>query len=373
MEKGILDGIRVIDFGRVLSAPYGTLMLADLGADVVKIERPEGGDDTRSFGPPFSGGISTYFLSVNRGKRSVALDLKSEDGLLSARRLALSADVLVENFRPGVMERLGLGPAELCSSNPGLVYASITGFGRDSDEPGYDLMVQGLSGVPSLTGPPDGEPYKCGASIADLVSGMNLSQAVLAALLRRERTGRGAVVDVPMMDGMLSLLTYHAGAHLNGGQEPTRMGNGHSSIHPFRPYAAADGHINICVGNDRIFRKLCKALGMEWAADPRFSSNPDRVANRLALDALLEPVVAGWEKVPLRSLLRDHGVPCDFVRTVPEALSDARLLSHPHPSGDGVFQSLPLPFHIGGEPRGAARRAPLLGEHTEEVLSEWLS
>ena len=219
-----LEGIRVVDFGRVLSAPYGTMQLADLGADVVKIEHPQYGDDTRSFGPPFVRDVSTYFVSINRGKRSIALDLKDSDNVNIVKQLIAVADVVVENFRPGVMKKLGLDYETLSTEYPQLVYCSLSGFGQEHpDKPGYDLMMQGLSGIPSITGPVDGAPFKCGASIADLIAGHNVTQGILAALFRRERTGKGGYVDVSMMDGMLSLLTYHASAYVNGGQEPQRQ------------------------------------------------------------------------------------------------------------------------------------------------------
>ena len=374
MSEGPLKGIRILDFGRVLSAPYATLHLADLGADVVKVEHPNGGDDTRSFGPPFVGGLSTYFLSVNRGKRSIVLDLKTEEGRSKARALALKSDVVIENFRPDVMAKLGLGYEELCLENPSLIYASLSGFGHQRpDKPGYDLMIQGLSGIPSITGPVDGEPYKCGAAIADLVAGMNLVQGVLAALFRRERTGRGGFVDVSMIDGMRSLLTYHAGAYLNAGFLPQKMGNGHPSIHPFRSYLTADGLLNICVGNDRIFSRLAKALGHpQWAQDERFKSNPQRVANRNELNDLLEPLFLQKNRADWEDIMSRHGVPVARMATIPEALDGVECVEHSYSKDEVKIKSLPLPFGIDKEPRGAKKRAPLLGEHTEEVCSEWL-
>ncbi len=369
-----LDGVRVLDFGRVLSAPYGTMVLADLGADVVKIEHPKGGDDTRSFGPPFVRGVSTYFLSINRGKRSVALDLKKTGDLEIARRLALSADVLIENFRPGVMDRLGLGADSLFKEHPRLIYCSLTGFGKGDDRPGYDLMMQGLSGIPSITGPAGGEPYKCGASIADLVGGMNIVQGVLAALYRRERTGVGGYVDVSMMDGMLSLLTYHASALINADVVPNRMGNGHPSIHPFQPYQCSDGYLTICVGNDKLFRALSKALGHPgWAEDRRFTTNPKRVENRQALDELLEPIFRSKGKNAWKEELTEHGIPVDIVATIPEALQTANLIENLHPDEKTTVQTLQLPFGLDEEPRGSSRKAPKLGEHNAEVLQEWLN
>jgi crotonobetainyl-CoA:carnitine CoA-transferase CaiB-like acyl-CoA transferase len=373
-----LTGIRILDFGRVLSAPYGTMMLADLGADVVKVEHPKNGDDTRSFGPPFVHGISSYFLSINRGKRSITLNLKDPTDRDIAISLADHADVIVENFRPGVMDKLGLGASVLREKNRRLIYASLSGYGRDKSAPGYDLMMQGLSGIPSITGPVDGVPYKCGASIADLVAGLNLSQGILAALYRRERTGEGGIVDVPMMDGQLSLLTYHASAYLNAGVVPRRMGNGHPSIHPFQPYECTDGFLNICVGNDRIFVGLSRAMEHEeWSTEPRFSTNPARVAHREELDNLLKPKFLAETRMFWKKRLNECGVPADIVADIPDALAAAKkrgsVVSHPHPISEGeMVYTLPLPYKLDGAPRSASKRAPRLGEHRDEVLLDWL-
>ena len=368
-----LSGLRVLDFSRVLSGPYASMILADLGADVVKIEDPRAGDDTRAFGPPYLDGVSTYFLSINRGKRSVTLDLKDPAHVARALALAATADVVLENFRPGVMARLGLGPDVLRAQNPRLIYCAISGFGMDSDRPGYDLMVQGLSGIPSLTGEADGPPYKCGASIADLVSGQNAVQGILAALLRRASTGEGGVVDVPMLDGQLALLTYHASAWLNAGRAPGRIGNHHPSIHPFSAYATADGHLNLAVGNDRLWGAFCKAVARpDWASDARFLTNRSRVEHRAAVDALLRPLFLSRDTAAWVALLDAAGVPCGPMRTVPEALADAALVSHPHPDTGAPVRTVALPWILSDAPRASERRAPRLGEHTDEVLADWL-
>ena len=373
--KGILKNIKVLDFGRVLSAPYATLYLADLGADVVKIEEPNLGDDTRSFGPPFVEDISTYFLSINRGKRSITLDMKCPKNQEIAQKLALQADVLVENFRSDVMDKFNMGADILLKKNPRLIYASLTGFGKLSKKPGYDLLIQGLSGITSLNGPVGGENYKYPASIADLIAGMNLTQAILAALYRREQTGKGGIIDVPMIDSIQSLLTYHASAYLNAGFQPKRMGNGHPSIHPFRPYQTKNGQLNLCVGNDRIFGKLCLVLERkDLLQDHRFSNNPKRVQHREELNRLLQPIFLQRSKEEWREILQDGGVPCDIVATVPEALQEAHIVEHEHPNGPKCrpVKTLGLPFSIDGEPRSASRRAPRLNEHYKEVLEDWL-
>ncbi|MGB0639716.1 MAG: CaiB/BaiF CoA transferase family protein [Myxococcota bacterium] len=368
-----LTGVRVLDFSRVLAGPYATMYFADLGADVVKVERPGSGDDTRSFGPPFSQGVSTYFLSVNRGKRSIELDLKSEAGRKTAIDLAAQADVVIENFRPGVMKRLGLGPEALRTSNPKLIYCSISGFGRDVERAGYDLVIQGMSGIPSITGGADGVPTKCGASIADLVTGLNAVQGILAALYRRERTGEGGVVDVPMIDGQAALLTYHASGFLNAGSVPGRLGNHHPSIHPYGSYSAEDGFLNVAVGNDRLFVAFAAALGHpQWATDPRFLKNADRVANRAELDEMISVVLCTKTVEAWCTCLEAAGVPAGPINTVAQALQQVDLVEHEHPGGSGTVQTVALPYRLDGAPRAADLPPPKLGAHTEQVLKEWL-
>lgn len=367
-----LDGIRVLDFSRVLAGPYGSMCLADLGADVVKIERPDGGDDTRAFGPPFADGVSTYFLSVNRGKRSIQLDLKSAADIERVLALVDVADVVLENFRPGVMDRLGLGPDVLRARNPRLVYCSISGFGRTVPRAGYDLVLQGMSGIPSLTGAPDGQPAKCGASVADLVTGLNAVQAILAALYRRERSGKGALLDVPMIDGQVSLLTYHASALLNAGKEPERLGNHHPSIHPYGTYRAQDGYLNLAIGNDGLWRRFTAVVGgLEWTTDARFATNAKRVVHRAELDPLIDEVLAkdtvsGW-----CDRLGEAGVPAGPINSVAQALEMVDLVEHAHPSGSGTISSAPLPYRMDDAPRFHPRRPPRLGEHTDAVIDEW--
>ena len=369
-----LHGVRVLDFTRVLAGPYGSMHLADLGADVVKVEHPSGGDDTRSYGPPFQAGVSTYFLSVNRGKRSVTLDLKNPDDRATARALALQADVVFENFRPGVMARLGLDADTLRAEKPSLICCTIRAFAdADDPRPGYDLMIQGLSGIPSITGPVQGEPYKCGASIADMSSGMHAVQAICAALLHRERTGEGASIVIPLMDSQRSLLSYHASAWLNGGVPSQRRGNHHPSIHPFCVLPTADGHICLCIGNDKLWRAFCVVAGAPGlGTDPRFETNRLRVANRAALDAWLEPTVAARTLDDWLQSLAAAGVPAGPMRSVEDALSDADLVEHPHPTSGAPVRSLPLPMLIDGQRPTAAGAPSLLGADTDAVLADWL-
>lgn len=273
---GALSGIVVADFGRVLAGPYMTMLLADLGADVIKIERPGSGDDTRAWGPPFAGGEATYFLGVNRNKRSVTLDLTDPGDLAAARAIVDRADVLVENFRPGTMEKLGLGYEDVRAGNPGLVYCSVTGFGTGEGArlPGYDLLVQAMGGLMSVTGEPDGEGTKAGVALVDVITGLHAGLGVLAALRHRERTGEGQRVEVSLLSSLLSALTNQAAAHLGAGVVPRAMGNRHPSIAPYEVFEAADRPMVLAVGNDRQFRALCERLGLPGlAGDARFATN----------------------------------------------------------------------------------------------------
>jgi len=365
-----LAGIKILDLSRVLSGPYATMTLADMGADVVKVERPESGDDTRAFGPPFVDGVSTYFMSVNRGKRSICLDLKKPRDKEILIRLAEKADCLVENFRPGVMDRLGLGKEDMQAINPRLIYCSIAGFGSENDGPGYDVMIQGLSGIPSITG--DGtQPLKCGASIADLVSGMNAVQGILAALYRREREGSGGFVDISMLDGQLSLLTYHASAYLNGGVAPKALGNSHPSIHPFGTFKTSDGFVNIAIGNDRLFSKFCEGVGVEWDKEQNFSTNAARVENRSSLQLLMNQLIVGCSTEYWCEALSKLGIPNGEVRTVPEALVSARIVEHKHSNGRDTVRSIASPVNISDSISCADLPPPDLGEHQADVLRDW--
>jgi crotonobetainyl-CoA:carnitine CoA-transferase CaiB-like acyl-CoA transferase len=302
---GALDGVKVLDFSRVLAGPFATMMLGDLGADVIKVERPDGGDETRSWGPPFDArGQATYFLSVNRNKRSLVLDRRDETDLASARELALGADVLVENFRPGLMAGLGLAYEDLQPENPGLVYCSITGFGPDQGArlPGYDLLVQALGGLMSITGERDRDPQKVGVALVDILTGLFATSGILAALRHRDRSGQGQKVEVSLLASLLAALVNQGSAYTAGGVVPHRMGNAHPSISPYELYDARDGQLVIAVGNDRQFRALCETIGRpELAEDARFATNTDRVANRVELReeldrALLEQPAAHWSE-----------------------------------------------------------------------------
>jgi crotonobetainyl-CoA:carnitine CoA-transferase CaiB-like acyl-CoA transferase len=325
-----LDGVRVVDLSRVLAGPLATMLLADLGAEVVKVERPGTGDDTRAWGPPHDAtGMATYFAAVNRGKRSVVLDLRSPEGVARARELVAGADVVVENFRPGVMERLGLGPDALRAEHPRLVWCSITGFGAGEGAalPGYDLLVQALGGLMSITGEPDGEPQKVGVALVDVVCGLFATVGVLAALRHRDATGEGQRVEVDLLSSLLAALVNQSSAFTVAGEVPGRMGNAHPSIAPYELLATADGPLVLAVGTDRQFRALAEVLGApELADDPRFAHNPDRVAHRDALTAVLETRLAAHPASAWAARLRDAGVPAGEVNDIAGAFALAEQL-----------------------------------------------
>jgi formyl-CoA transferase len=376
-----LQGVKVLDFCRVVSGPFATMQLGDLGADVVKVEEPGLGDEARTYGPPFVGGESAYFLSVNRNKRSCAIDLKADAGRELARRMASAADVVIENFRPGTMERLGLGYEALREGNRRLIYCGISGFGRtgsDASRPGYDLILQGESGVMDITGEPDGPPMKVGTSIADLVTGLYAAQAVLAALRQRDRTGQGGRVDVSMLDAMASLLTFNAGLYFASGTSPKRRGNAHPTISPYETFQASDGWINVGVANDRFWALFCTAIGRpELREDGRFAHAPDRAASRLELKAILDPVFAAKPRDYWTDVLGKAGIPCGAIRTVGEvceapqlsARGVSRALEHP---AAGTVRYLASAIRFDDQAPPDASPAPMLGEHAEDVLAEWL-
>ena len=369
-----LDGIMVLDLTRVLSGPYCTMLLADMGARVVKIEQPGKGDDTRAWGPPFLEGESAYFLSINRNKESVTLDFKHPEGRSILDRLVARADVLVENFRPGTLGKLGLDYRTLAARHPRLVYCSVSGFGQTgprTKEPGYDAVMQGEGGLMSITGSADGPPYRLGVAIADIVSGMFAAYGVAMALLARERTGKGQEVDVAMLDAVTALLTYQAGNFFASGKVPTRLGNRHPSIVPYETFAASDGDFVLAVGNDDQWRRFCAVA--ELPEDPRFATNRQRVT---AYDEL-RPFVADR----LRTRPRQHwierlntaGVPCGSVRNLQELFDDPQLearemIARVEHATIGQLRTLGVNVKLSDTP-GAVRSAPpTLGQHTDAVL-----
>jgi crotonobetainyl-CoA:carnitine CoA-transferase CaiB-like acyl-CoA transferase len=369
-----LEGVRVLDLSRVLAGPYATMVLGDLGADVLKVEHPERGDDTRHWGPPFAGGESAYFLSVNRNKRSIGVDLKDPEGLGRVEKLAAGADVVIENWRRGALEKLGLGYEKLKSANPDLVYCSITGFGPgpDEDRPGYDFLVQARGGVMGITGQPGGEPTKVGVAIADIVCGLFASNAILAALYRRSVTGEGARIEVPLFESTLGWLANRGQEYLTSGEDTGLIGNAHPSIVPYQTFDASDKPLVVAVGNNTQFARMCVIIGRpELAEDERFATNPDRVANREALISELQREFAGRTAEEWADGLRDAGVPSGPVNTLADVLADEHLLGSgmlqdlDHPSA-GHLEMLASPILIDGERLSIRRPPPTLGQHTEE-------
>ncbi len=379
-SRAPLAGVRVIDFTRILAGPFGSMFLGDMGAEVIKVEEPAKGDDTRGW-PPFVGGEATYFLSVNRNKKSLTLNLKAPEGQAILRKLIARADVVLENFRPGTMERLGFGYERLRAVNRRLVYCSISGFGESGPEasrPGYDLIVQGESGIMDLTGFPDGPPVKVGNSIADLVAGMAAAQGITLALLARGRTGRGQKVEIGMLDVMASLLTYQAGLYWNGGGRPSRRGNQHPSIVPYEVFRARDAYLTLGVANSSLWEKTCRALGREdLARDPRFDSETNRVTNRDALIAILNDLLAARPADEWLARLEQAGVPAGRIRTVAEVCESPHLKARGmvvklrHPKA-GAITVMGVPVRLWQTPGAATAPPPLLGQHTEEILTRLL-
>ena len=369
-----LAGVRILDLSRILAGPYATMMLADLGAEVIKIE-PPGGDDTRTWGPPFGGGEAAYFLAVNRGKKSVVLNLKTEEGSAALAGLIASSDVLVENFRPGTLARLGFAPAEVQGRHPRLIWCSVSAYGQYgplSSKPGYDAVMQGEAGWMGLTGPPEGPPTKLGASLADICAGMMASSGILAALFARERDGRGRRVDVALFDSVVATLCYQAQGYLLTGEEPVRSGNNHPSLTPYESFEAADGHVIVAVGNDALWKRFCAVAAPELDR-PEFEKNPDRVHRRSELRALLEPVFRSREVAEWEGLLDEAGIPVGRVRSVAEILNSPQLrargmvVDREHPS-IGSLRLVGSPVQFDGENHTASLPPPLRGEHTGEVL-----
>lgn len=380
-KNGPLAGIRVLDLTRVLAGPYCTMFLGDLGAEVVKVEQPGVGDDTRGWGPPFAGGESAYFLCINRNKKSITIDLKSQDGLTLVRRLVEQADVLIENFRPGMMEKFGLGEKDLRAANPKLIYASLSGFGADgpmSGVPGYDLIVQAWGGLMSITGMPDGEPTKVGVAIMDLVAGLMLGKAIAAALFAREKLGVGQKIDTSLLEAEVASLINVGSNYLIAGTIPRRWGNAHPTIVPYQSFQTADGFLVLGVASEGIWRRFCPAIGRaDLADDPRFAKNADRVGNRAALIALLADLFKTRSTAVWLKILNDAEVPSAPVQTIdqvfnaPQVRHREMLVEVDHPTvGNLRMAGVPVKFSV--TPASIRLPPPLLGQHTDEVLASWL-
>jgi crotonobetainyl-CoA:carnitine CoA-transferase CaiB-like acyl-CoA transferase len=373
-----LDGIRVVDLTRVLSGPYCTMHLGDLGAEVIKVERPGEGDDTRAFAPPFQGDQAAYFLSVNRNKKSITLDMKSERGKEVLWRLIEVSDVVVENFRPGAMDRLGLGYEAVKARRPAMVYCSISGFGDtgiQKDRPGYDVIVQGEAGIMDITGPRDGAPHKVGVAIADLVSGLNASQGILAALYTRQSTGLGQHVRISMYEAVAALLTFNASIYYATGDSPRRRGNEHPTIVPYETFEAADGWINLGVANDDLWQRFCAAAErQDLKTDARFARASDRVRNREVLVPLVKTIIKQRSRDEWLKRLDKAGVPSGAIRTVGEVCESEVLEARgmvaemQHPSA-GIVKGIKSAMHLSHTPLDAYAPPPRLGEHTREILT----
>lgn len=389
-DPSALAGVKVLDLSRILAGPSATQMLADLGADVVKVENPMGGDDTRSWGPPFiedDKGVrseAAYFACCNRNKRSVSLDFTTEEGAQSARALASKADILVENFKPGGLQKYGLDYESLKALNPGLIYCSITGFGQSgpyANRPGYDFLIQGMGGLMSITGQPDGspgaEPVKVGVAICDLFTGLNAVSAILAALYYRTHSGKGQHIDCSLLDCQVAMLANQSSNWLNCGITPQRMGNNHPSIVPYRVFAVADGHVIINCGNDGQFSRLCAVLKVpEMAEDARFKTNEARCDNRALTDQTIADLLASYEKQALISLLEEANVPCGPINDIPAIFADSHLqhrqMEVELERGDGTaFKGVAYPPKLSKTPARYNSSPPQLGVHSQAVFKEW--
>jgi len=387
-----LEGLKVLELARILAGPWVGQLLADLGADVVKVERPGAGDDTRAWGPPFveaedGGDLSAaYFHSCNRGKRSIAADFETPEGQELVRRLAAHADVVIENFKVGGLRKYGLDYESLKQVNPRLVYCSITGFGQDgpyASRAGYDFMIQGMGGIMDLTGDPDGEPHKIGVAYVDIFTGVYSVVGILAALRKRDATGEGAHLDMALLDVQTSVLANQALNYLVSGKAPRRMGNAHPNIVPYQVFPVADGHVIVAVGNDGQFARLVAVLGRpELAQDERFRSNAGRVGHRAELAPLLSGLTVTFTRDDLLAALERQGVPAGPINTVADVFADPQVIARgmkielpSEAAKGGAIPSVRSPIVVDGQPMAAERPSPRLGEHTDEVLSDpsWMA
>ena len=383
-----LQGIRVLDLTRALAGPYCTMMLGDLGADVIKVERPGRGDDSRGWGPPFVGepfgpyaGESAYFIAANRNKRSITVNLKSAEGQEIVRRLAGVSDVMVENYRTGVLDNMGLGYDDLHALNPRLVYCSISGYGRTgpyAKRPGYDFIIQAEGGLMGIIGPEEGTPYRVGVPIIDINSGMFAATAILAALHARSQTGEGQLVDVSLLDTVVALLTNVGSNYLVGGVEPRRLGNAHPNIAPYEAFRARDRWFALAAANQKQWATLCAAIGCpELVDDPRFATNGDRVANRPALLEALNDAFAARDADEWMAVLQEAGLPCGPINTIPDVFEHPQAqvrglaVEAQHPTA-GPVKLTGFPYKLSQTPAEVRQAPPMLGQHTEEVLTEVL-
>jgi len=380
-NNGPLAGIRVLDLTRVLAGPYCTMFLGDLGAEIVKVEQPGIGDDTRGWGPPFAGGESAYFLCTNRNKKSVTIDFKAPEGLDLIRKLAQQADVFIENFRPGALDRVGLGEKTLREAHPKLIYASLSGFGADgpmADIPGYDLIVQAWGGLMSITGTEESGPLKVGVAIIDLVAGLMLGKGIVAALYAREKTGAGQKIDTSLLEAEVAALINAGSNYLIGGNVPGRWGNAHPSIVPYQSFQTADSYLVLGAASESIWKRLCPAVGRpDLADDPRFAKNADRVENRKLLIDVLAEIFRTRRTSEWVTALSEADVPCAPVQTIdqvfaaPQVLHRNMLVDVEHPTA-GKIKLAGIPVKLSATPASVRLPPPLLGQHNGDVLASWL-
>ncbi len=384
MSNSPLHGIKVLDLSRILAGPSATQILGDLGADVVKLEKPGEGDDTRRWGPPYleQSAESAYYLSCNRNKRSVALDFTTPDGQKLVQKLAAQADVLIENYKVGTLARYGLDYVSLSHINPRLVYCSLTGFGQTgpyAHRAGYDFMIQGMGGIMSLTGEPDGAPMKVGVAVADMMAGLYAVTGILAALQARHTSGTGQHIDLALLDTQVAWLGNMGQYYLTSGQLPDRVGNAHPTIVPYEVFAVADGHIILAIGNDSQFAKFCHFAGRaDWAVDVRFATNPARVTHRETLLPLLRPVMLTKSKAEWLSGLEPLGVPCGPINNLDAVFADPQVKARgmtttlPHPLSAQPIELIASPLKFSATPVSYRHAPPTLGQHTADVLQDWL-
>lgn len=377
-----LKDIRVLDLSRVLAGPYCSMLLGDMGAEVIKVERPGKGDDTRAFGPPFIETESAYYMSFNRSKKSITLNFNTDEGKEVLYRLIEKSDILLENFRPGTLEKQGLGYDKVSALNPRIIYASISGFGHTGPEkytPGYDLVIQGMSGLMSLTGDADNSPFKLGTSIGDILAGIYTFTGILLALIAREKSGKGQKVDVSMLDGLVSLLTYQAGIYFATGVSPFRKGNKHPTICPYETFKASDDYINIAIGNDKFWQIFCDVTGMEdLKNDPKFSSNPKRVEHRSELFDIIQNIISKRKSSEWLEIFNKNGIPAGPILSVEQILNHPQILARNmveevnHPL-IGNIKLTGIPVKLSDNPGRISSPPPILGQHNEEVLIDLLN
>ncbi len=375
----VLEGIRILDFTRAMAGPFCTMMLADLGAEVIKIEAPSTGDDSRGWGPPFVSGESAYFLSVNRNKKSLCLNLKKVKSLEIIHKLLKRCDVLVENYRPGTMEKLSLDFKRTRKINPKLIYCSISGFGQDGpyrELPGFDQVIQGMGGLMSITGEQGRPPVKVGIAVADIAGGMFAAYGILAALISRSKTGKGQMIDVSLLDCVISWLSYRASAYFVSGEIPKPLGSGHPVIVPYQAFKAKDSYLNIAVGNDQLWKKFCEVLGLEGMKEnPKFKTNAKRVENREEVVGLISEVISTKSSEEWLKILKEAGIPCGPIYTVDQVFSDPQVLHRKmvreciHPNA-GLIRLVGNPVKLSENIEEEFSPPPLLGEHTRRILQD---